>query len=76
MRKQYPSAELIAMLVEMVKEVMGDARRGERFNPLLDWRELAFYDVVANHGTAKALMGDGLLAGHTTSETPRPLPGW
>lgn len=62
MRQQYTSAELIAKLVEMAKEVMDDARRGERFEPPLDWRELAFYDAVADHGTAKALMGDEVLA--------------
>jgi type I restriction enzyme R subunit len=63
MRQQYTSAELIAKLVEMAKEVMEDARRGEKFNPPLDWRELAFYDAVADHGTARELMGDEVLAG-------------
>ncbi|WP_409470688.1 type I restriction endonuclease subunit R [Streptomyces sp. HC307] len=63
MRQQYTSAELIAKLVEMAKEVMEDARRGENFNPPLDWRELAFYDAVADHGTARELMGDEVLAG-------------
>ncbi|MFJ3209173.1 type I restriction endonuclease subunit R [Streptomyces flaveolus] len=63
MRQQYTSAELIAKLVEMAKEVMEDTRRGEKFNPPLDWRELAFYDAVADHGTARELMGDEVLAG-------------
>jgi len=62
MREQYTSAELIAKLVEMAKEVVDDARRGERFDPPLDWRELAFYDAVADHGTARELMGDEVLA--------------
>ncbi len=62
MRQQYTSAELIAKLVEMAKEVMEDARRGEKFDPPLDWRELAFYDAVADHGTARELMGDEVLA--------------
>ncbi|MFD8965837.1 hypothetical protein ACFV0C_12680 [Streptomyces sp. NPDC059568] len=34
------------------KEVIEDARRVEKFNPPLYWRELAFYDAVADHGTA------------------------
>jgi type I restriction enzyme R subunit len=63
MRQQYTSAELIAKLVEMAKEVMDDARRGEKFEPPLDWRELAFYDAVADHGTARSVMGDEVLAG-------------
>lgn len=63
MRQQCTSAELIAKLVEMAKEVMEDARRGEKFDPPLDWRELAFYDAVADHGTARSVMGDEVLAG-------------
>ncbi|MGW0787742.1 type I restriction endonuclease subunit R [Streptomyces sp. NPDC002911] len=63
MRQQYTSAELIAKLVEMAKEVMDDARRGEKFEPPLDWRELAFYDALADHGTAQSVMGDDVLAG-------------
>lgn len=63
MRQQYTSAELIAKLVEMAKEVMDDARRGEKFKPPLDWRELAFYDALADHGTAQSVMGDDVLAG-------------
>jgi type I restriction enzyme R subunit len=61
-RQQYTSAELIAKLVEMAKEVVEDARRGEKFDPPLNWRELAFYDAVADHGTAQELMGDEVLA--------------
>ncbi|MEU6775991.1 type I restriction endonuclease subunit R [Streptomyces sp. NPDC046759] len=63
MRQQYTSAELIAKLVEMAKQVVEDARRGEKFDPPLNWRELAFYDAVADHGTARELMGDEVLAG-------------
>ncbi|MFJ2866908.1 type I restriction endonuclease subunit R [Kitasatospora sp. NPDC087314] len=62
MRQQCTSAELIAKLVEMAKEVMEDARRGEKFEPPLDWRELAFYDAVADHGAARSVMGDEVLA--------------
>ncbi|WP_206443244.1 type I restriction enzyme endonuclease domain-containing protein [Candidatus Protofrankia californiensis] len=55
--------EIIAKIVEMAKEVAEDARRGERFDPPLNWRERAFYDAVADHGTARSVMGDEVLAG-------------
>ncbi|WP_098009620.1 type I restriction endonuclease subunit R [Streptomyces sp. sk226] len=63
MRQQCTGAEYIAGLVEMAKAVMEDVRRGEKFEPPLDWRELAFYDAVADHGTALSVMGDEVLAG-------------
>ncbi|MBB2911255.1 type I restriction enzyme R subunit [Streptosporangium becharense] len=62
MRQQLSSAELIAELVAMAREVSADARRGERFDPPLNHAELAFYDAVAQHGMARALMGDDTLA--------------
>ncbi|WP_157254922.1 type I restriction endonuclease subunit R [Nonomuraea typhae] len=61
-RAQLTSAELIAELVAMAKDVAADARRGERFDPPLNVAELAFYDAVASHGIAKALMGEDILA--------------
>ncbi|MFD5375311.1 type I restriction endonuclease subunit R [Streptomyces griseoincarnatus] len=80
MRQQYTSAELIAKLVEMAKDVMADAKRGEKFDPPLNWRELAFYDAVADHGTARSLMGDEVLAGiarELVAEVRRQLkPDW
>ncbi|WP_086803791.1 type I restriction endonuclease subunit R [Streptomyces caniscabiei] len=80
MRQQYTSAELIAKLVEMAKDVMADANRGEKFDPPLNWRELAFYDAVADHGTARSLMGDEVLAGiarELVTEVRRQLkPDW
>ncbi|WP_258047228.1 DUF3387 domain-containing protein [Streptomyces sp. SM13] len=44
----------------MVGRALGSVRRlrGGR-----DWRELAFYDAVADHGTARSVMGDEVLAG-------------
>jgi type I restriction enzyme R subunit len=63
MREQLTSAQIIAELVELAKEIANDPKRGERFAPPLDWRELAFYDAVADHGTARELMGDEVLAG-------------
>ena len=62
MRQQLSSAEIIAELVAMAKEVSADARRGERFDPPLNHAELAFYDAVAHQGMARALMGDDMLA--------------
>ncbi|MFB4302252.1 type I restriction endonuclease subunit R [Actinomadura sp. NTSP31] len=62
MKQQLTSAEMIAELVAMAKEVSADARRGETFEPPLSVAELAFYDAVANHGIARAVMGDDILA--------------
>ncbi|WP_432923543.1 type I restriction endonuclease subunit R [Microbispora sp. CA-135349] len=63
MREQLTSAEIIAKLVELAKEIANDPKRGEQFTPPLDWQELAFYDAVADHGTAREVMGDEVLAG-------------
>ncbi|MEU7868126.1 type I restriction endonuclease subunit R [Dactylosporangium sp. NPDC049140] len=62
MKQQLTSAQMIAELVAMARDVSADARRGEQFDPPLNHAELAFYDAVANHGMAKALMGDDILA--------------
>ncbi|WP_369392731.1 type I restriction endonuclease subunit R [Streptomyces sp. CG1] len=63
MRQQLTSAELIAQLVEMAKTIAEDARRGEKFTPPLSNDELAFYDAVADLGSARELMGDEILSG-------------
>jgi type I restriction enzyme R subunit len=60
--QQLTSAELLAELGMMCQEISQEARRGERFNPPLNHAELAFYDAVADHGIAKALMGENTLA--------------
>jgi type I restriction enzyme R subunit len=62
MRQQLSSAQLIAELVAMAKEVSADARRGHQFDPPLNHAELAFYDAVAQHGIAAAAMGTDTLA--------------
>lgn len=62
MKQQLTSAQLIAELVAMAKEVSAEARRGEHFDPPLTVPELAFYDAVAQHDLAKAVMGDDELA--------------
>ncbi|MFD8837031.1 type I restriction endonuclease subunit R [Streptomyces griseofuscus] len=63
MRQQLTSAEIIAQLVELAKTVAEDARRGEKFTPPLGDDELAFYDAVADLGSARDLMGDEILSG-------------
>ncbi|ADG89210.1 type I restriction endonuclease subunit R [Thermobispora bispora] len=56
------SAEIIAELVAMAKEVAADADRGKAFNPPLSEDELAFYDAVAQNEAAVREMGPGVLA--------------
>nr|WP_205327364.1 type I restriction enzyme endonuclease domain-containing protein [Glycomyces sp. YM15] len=63
MRQQLTSAEIIAGLVEMAKQIAEDARRGEQLTPPLSNDELAFYDAVADLGSARELMGDEVLSG-------------
>ncbi|WP_306369110.1 type I restriction endonuclease subunit R [Nocardiopsis sp. CC223A] len=62
MREQLTSAEALAALFSLAGDVMAEARRGELFDPPLNDAELAFYDAVASHGTAKDVMGDDTLA--------------
>jgi type I restriction enzyme R subunit len=77
MRQQLTSAQMIAELVAMAKEVSADARRGERFDPPLNHAELAFYDAVANHGTSFVELSGGCWRRTTTrrmrSEKPSTL---
>ncbi|MGW6310140.1 type I restriction endonuclease subunit R [Streptomyces niveus] len=61
-RQQLTSGEIIAELTEMVHEIASDAQRGERFDPPLSQDELAFYDAIADHATARDLIGDAALA--------------
>ncbi|MGW9636282.1 type I restriction endonuclease subunit R [Nocardiopsis alba] len=62
MQEQLSSAEALSALFSLAEEVMAEARRGEKFDPPLNDAELAFYDAVASHGTAKELMDDDVLA--------------
>lgn len=62
MRQQLTSAEVITKLVEMAKDVLADPDRGQDFSPPLDWRELAFYDAVADLGSAREVLDDEHLA--------------
>ncbi|QXW00777.1 type I restriction endonuclease subunit R [Rhodococcus globerulus] len=59
---QLTSAEVIAALVEVAKEVAAEADRGSKFTPPLTSDELAFYDAVAENESAVELQGEGKLA--------------
>jgi type I restriction enzyme, R subunit len=50
--QQLTSAEVIAELVELAREVAAEADRGAGFAPPLDEDELAFYDAVAQNDSA------------------------
>src|SRR5712691_10581117 len=54
---QQTTAEIIAELVAMSKEVSADAARGTEFRPPLNPDELAFYDAVAQNESAVTEMG-------------------
>lgn len=56
------SAEVIAALVEMARDVVAESKRGERFDPPLGHDELALYDAVAQNESAALLQGDDKLA--------------
>ncbi|MCZ7415273.1 MULTISPECIES: type I restriction enzyme endonuclease domain-containing protein [unclassified Streptomyces] len=51
------SAEVIAKLAALAREVSEEARRGERFDPPLSHAELAFYDAVAQRDMAELVAG-------------------
>jgi type I restriction enzyme R subunit len=60
--QQLTSAEVIAELIELAKEVAAEATRGEQFTPPLNFDELAFYDAVAANESAVDVQGDDVLA--------------
>ncbi|MET4002175.1 type I restriction enzyme R subunit [Arthrobacter sp. UYCu511] len=60
--QQLTSAEVIAELVELAKEVAAEANRGQHFTPALNSDELAFYDAVASNESAVEIQGEGKLA--------------
>ena len=60
--QQLTSAEVIAELVELAKEVAAEASRGSHFSPPLNDDELAFYDAVAQNESAVEVQGEGVLA--------------
>ncbi|MGO4384666.1 type I restriction endonuclease subunit R [Specibacter sp. RAF43] len=60
--QQLTSAEVIAELVELAREVAQEANRGKKFTPPLNSDELAFYDAVAQNESAVEVQGQGVLA--------------
>jgi type I restriction enzyme R subunit len=60
--QQLTSAEVIAELIELAKEVAAEGNRGARFAPPLSSDELAFYDAVAANESAVAVQGEDILA--------------
>ena len=53
------AAQVIDELVRLAKEMQAARQRGERLN--LSENELAFYDALATHESAKQVMGDETL---------------
>lgn len=60
--QQLTAAEVLAELVEHLKQVHEEGRRGERFNPPLGTDELAFLDAASQNDAAVLLMGEDTLA--------------
>lgn len=60
--QQLTSAEVIAELIDMAREVAAEASRGARFSPPLNSDELASYDAVAQNESAVAQQGEDVLA--------------
>ena len=60
--QQLTSAEVIAELVALAREVAAEASRGNSFVPPLNHDELAFYDAVAQNESAVEVQGEGVLA--------------
>ena len=59
---QLTSAQVIAELVKLAREVSVEASRGERFTPSLTRDELMFYDAVTQNESAVREQGDDVLA--------------
>ncbi|MFJ7205223.1 type I restriction endonuclease subunit R [Streptomyces sp. NPDC098789] len=57
MLQQLTSAQAIAELAALARQVSEEARRGERFDPPLNHAELAFYDAVAHRDMAELVVG-------------------
>lgn len=60
--QQLTSAEIIAELIELSKEIVAESKRGESFTPPLDNDELAFYDVIAENTSEDQVLEDNVLA--------------
>lgn len=60
--QQLTSAEVIAELVELAKDISAEAARGATFTPPLSNDELAFFDAVATNEVALDVQGEDVLA--------------
>lgn len=60
--QQLTSAEVIAELIEMAREVAAEGNRGKDFTPPLSEDELAFYDAVTTNESAVEVQGEDVLA--------------
>ncbi len=60
--QQLTSAEVIAELIELAREVVAEGERGARFSPPLAIDELTFYDAVSQNASAVDVLGEGVLA--------------
>lgn len=60
--QQLTSAEVIAELIALARDVVAEASRGGRFEPPLDEDQLALFDAVATDESAVDVMGEGVLA--------------
>lgn len=60
--QQLTSAEVIAAMIELARDVAHEADRGAHFSPPLDQDELAFYDAVASNESAVDVQGEDVLA--------------
>ncbi|TQM63819.1 type I restriction endonuclease subunit R [Humibacillus xanthopallidus] len=60
--QQLTSAEVIAELIELAKDVVAEGSRGAMFTPPLDQDELAYFDAVTTNESAVDVMGEGVLA--------------
>lgn len=60
--QQLTSAEVIAELIELAKEVAQEGKRGDTFTPPLSSDELAFFDAVADNESAVTVQGEDVLA--------------
>lgn len=60
--QQLTSAEVIAALIEMAREVAAEGNRGQHFSPPLSTDELAFYDAVSTNESAVEQQGEDVLA--------------
>lgn len=71
--QQLTSAEVIAELIEMAKEVASESNRGKQFSPPLSGDEFAFYDAVSANESAVELQGEEVLA-HIARELVQVMP--